>query len=89
MNLFVRPDGTAQCLYSEDIDLTKLGALGIARASHVEPTATLPVKWCADLAPVGGPMLGPFDTRNQALAAEEAWLNNKMASGHVAATGAL
>jgi hypothetical protein len=44
----------------------------ILRASYVEPNAT--GRWAADLDPVGGPVLGPFDHRSEALAAEQAWL---------------
>ncbi|MCI0640167.1 MAG: hypothetical protein L0Y70_13925 [Gemmataceae bacterium] len=44
----------------------------VERASHVEPD---PVgHWWADLAPVGGPLLGPFDRRSEALQAESTWL---------------
>ena len=32
------------------------------------------VGWLADLSPVNGPVLGPFDRRSEALAAELAWL---------------
>ena len=78
MNIYVRPDGTAQCVYTEAIDLATLGALDIRRASHVEPLASQPGKWSADLAPVGGPVLGPFNTRAAALAAEVAWLENEL-----------
>lgn len=31
-------------------------------------------KWWADLLPVGGPVLGPFDKRQEALDAETEWL---------------
>jgi len=72
MELVVHPDGTAQCVYGEDINLSTLGLLSIRRASHVEPTAS--GQWLADLSPVGGPMLGPFSQRSEALAAEQAWL---------------
>jgi hypothetical protein len=37
MQLVIGPDGSGRCLYGEDIDLGKLGALTISRASHVEP----------------------------------------------------
>ena len=70
MQLVILSDGSGRCLYSEAIDLRQLGALSISRASHVEPDAT--GQWLADLSPVGGPQLGPFATRGQALAAEEA-----------------
>lgn len=81
MNIFIRPNGNAQCLYAEDINLAELGSLSIARASHVEPVENCTSLWSADLAPVGGPVLGPFETRRQALAAEADWLNSKMATG--------
>jgi hypothetical protein len=72
MELFIRPDGTIRCLYGEGLDLAALGPLSIARASHVEPDGE--GRWHADLAPVGGPTLGPFPRRGEALAAEAAWL---------------
>ncbi len=64
--------GQVRCLYDERVDLTVLGQLSITRASHVEPDAE--GRWWADLKPVGGPRLGPFAQRSQALAAEHAWL---------------
>ena len=72
MQLLVQPDGKVRCVYGEEIDLGALGSIAIRRASHVEPDAR--GKWWADLAPVGGPKLGPFDRRTQALDAERAWL---------------
>jgi len=33
--------------------------------------------WWADMLPVGGPVLGPFDTHEDAIAAEVEWLNAK------------
>jgi hypothetical protein len=78
MNIFIRPNGDAQCLYGENINLAALGAIDIRRASHVEPMPEQPGKWGADMAPVAGPFLGPFDTRAEALAAEVAWLDNEL-----------
>ena len=72
LELIVGPDGRLKCLYDEAIDLATLGRLMITRGSHVEPTAD--GRWTADLSPVGGPSLGPFEYRSQALAAERAWL---------------
>jgi hypothetical protein len=72
MDLVVGPEGRVRCVYDEAIDLASLGAVAIARASHVEPDAA--GRWVADLAPVGGPALGPFPRRGEALAAERAWL---------------
>ncbi|HEX5105881.1 MAG TPA: hypothetical protein VFV87_18815 [Pirellulaceae bacterium] len=72
MQLVIEPSGGVRCLYGETIDLAALGALTISRGSHVEPTAG--GQWLCDLSPVTGPVLGPFDCRSQALAAEVAWL---------------
>jgi hypothetical protein len=72
MRLVISPTGSVRCLYSEELDLAALGKLEIARASYVEPTAD--GQWLADLAPVGGPVLGPFAQRSDALAAEVEWL---------------
>jgi hypothetical protein len=72
MNLLVLPDGTVRAIYAEDIDLTKLGTALIRRASHVEPDSQ--GRWMADLSPVSGPVLGSFNLRSEALAAELDWL---------------
>ncbi len=72
MELHIAPDGTVRCLYGEELDLSALGIVQIARASHVEPDEL--GGWQVDLSPVGGPALGPFDLRSQALAAERGWL---------------
>ena len=72
MDLIVHSGGGISCVYSEALDLSSFGALAIRRASHVEPDAQ--GHWIADLAPVGGPKLGPFNQRSDALAAEQAWL---------------
>ncbi|NBT75126.1 hypothetical protein EBZ80_25190 [bacterium] len=78
MNLYVRPNGTAQCLYDEKIPLGELGQLDIKRASHVEPDPDTPGEWLADMAPVGGPLFKGFKSRADALVAEAKWLNDKM-----------
>jgi hypothetical protein len=85
MNLYFRPNGTAQCLYGENISLAALGTLDIKRASHVEPDQTKPGTWYIDLSPVGGPRVSGFESRATALAAEEAWLNQKMRQENVRA----
>ncbi len=46
------------------------------RVSNVEPEGNV---WYADMKPVNGPKLGPFDTRKEALDAEVAWVNGKLA----------
>jgi hypothetical protein len=72
MNIVIRPDGSLRCLYDETLDLTLLGKLEIRRGSHVEPDEA--GRWWADLCPVSGPKLGPFDRRSEALTAERDWL---------------
>lgn len=75
MLLIVDARGTTRGIYGEAMDLARLGSLAIRRASFVEPDAH--GRWWADLAPVGGPKLGPFDRRSAALAAEMNWLENQ------------
>lgn len=72
MQILIAPDGTLRCLYEELIDLREFGPLAISRGSHVEPTRD--GQWTADLSPVGGPVLGPFLSRSEALVAERRWL---------------
>ena len=80
MKLLIRPDGTVRAIYSEAIDLAVLGRPTITRASHVEPGQD--GRWRADLSPVGGPVLGPFDRRSEALEAEVAWLERNWLLDH-------
>ncbi|MBC8351000.1 MAG: hypothetical protein H8E66_03385 [Planctomycetes bacterium] len=72
MELVVSSQGVVRCLYEETLSLESLGTLRIMRASHVEPDST--GKWYADLAPVDGPRLGPFDRRSEALNSEHDWI---------------
>lgn len=72
MQLIVEPDGSVHCVYSETLDLSVLGKVLIRRGSYVEPTPE--GRWVADLSPVNGPILGPFEKRSEALAAELCWL---------------
>lgn len=72
MELVIHTGGNVRCVYDETLDLTTLGPLDIRRASYVEPTPR--GRWNADLSPVQGPNLGPFESRSEALLAEQAWL---------------
>ncbi len=72
MDLVVDRAGQVRCVYGEAIDLATLGRAEITRASHVEPDPG--GHWLADLRLVGGPVLGPFAHRSEALEAERAWL---------------
>ena len=79
MQLWIDTRGNVRCLYGEALDLSGLGPLTIRRASHVE--ADDAGNWWADLAPVGGPTLGPFAWRSQALDAERQWLEAHWLTG--------
>jgi hypothetical protein len=72
MQLVIGKDGRVRGIYGEEIDLAVFGTAKIDRTSHVEPDAQ--GRWMADLSPVGGPTLGPFDRRSEALEAEVSWL---------------
>ena len=72
MELVVGVDGGMRCIYDEALDLRALGKLQITRASHVEPDRD--GNWWADMGPVGGPVLGPYGSRSEALQAERGWL---------------
>ncbi len=72
MELVVGCDGVAQCTYDEALDLREIGRLKINRVSHVEPDRD--GSWWADMGPVDGPVLGPYGSRSEALAAERGWL---------------
>ena len=69
----IDPDGRVRFIWSDELaGLLALGTPEVRRGSHVEPTPA--GQWEADLAPVGGPKLGPFTLRSEALQAETEWL---------------
>jgi hypothetical protein len=75
-NLSISSDGIVTLIYDDDrADLMAEGKTTIARASHVEPQGS---EWIADMAPVGGPVLGPYPLRKMALDAEVEWLTRKL-----------
>ncbi len=65
--------GEVRFIHDDDLAeaMRGLGTSTTARASRVEPTEG---GWKADLAPVQGPVLGPFPRRSTALEAEVEWL---------------
>jgi len=77
MLMVIDPAGSVHCLYGEQIDLSSLGEVTIRRASFVEPDRN---GWYADLSPVGGPTIGPFPLRSQALQAEFLWLEQYLST---------
>jgi hypothetical protein len=72
MELVVDAGGDVRCIYDETLDLREIGRLQITRASHVEPDNE--GYWWADMGPSGGPVLGPYGSRSEALEAEREWL---------------
>lgn len=69
--------GVMRAIYDDALaPLLADGDFTITRASHVEPA---PGGWTADMAPSGGPVLGPFSTRAEALTEEVAWLRKHRA----------
>jgi hypothetical protein len=76
MELVVDAGGDVRCVYGEELDLREIGKLQITRASHVEPDAE--GYWWADMGPVDGPVLGPYDSRTEALQAERGWLEARV-----------
>jgi hypothetical protein len=76
MELVVDAGGDVRCIYDEALDLRELGKLQITRASHVEPDRD--GFWWADMGPSGGPILGPFGNRGEAVQAERIWLKTHL-----------
>ncbi len=76
MRIRIDRRGHFRAIYGEMIDLHSFGRLSIRRASNVEPTSN--GHWLADLSPVGGPLLGPFQKRSEAIQAELDWLSEQL-----------
>lgn len=72
LDVVVDADGSIRAIYSDDLApiLRAVGSTTVRRASNVEPDGD---GWAADLSPVDGPTLH-HDRREDALAAEVAWL---------------
>jgi hypothetical protein len=84
MEAFIEPDGTITYVYSDLLAkvFAGQGETKTQRASHVEPTADN--RWTADMSPVEpGVVLGPFDTHEEAITAEVAFLHKRMIAGPV------
>lgn len=76
-NIVVDPAGMIRFIYQDDLKpLLAVGTSRIRRASHVEPSDDGSCRWTADMSPVQGPMLGPFNSRQEALRAEVQFLND-------------
>lgn len=72
MSITVTPDGNLKFIWDDRLDeLKHAGEFHRRRASYVESAGT---QWTADMSPVGGPLLGPFELHKYAISAETAWL---------------
>lgn len=75
----VSAEGVIRFIYDDALlGLLSEGKPSVTRASHVEPCALGWGGWIADLSPVSGPVLGPYTTRHEALAAEVEWINTNI-----------
>lgn len=77
--IVITDGGSILHLYDDALRDLIEGKITIQRASHVEPTAD--GRWTADMSPafpMSGPVLGPFETRAEALAAEREYLNARL-----------
>lgn len=72
MDIFIKPDGAVQALYTDDFDFETLGKREISKASYIEVDEQS--QFWSDLSPVDGPRLGPFYKRSQAIKAEQDWI---------------
>lgn len=78
-HIFITPDGHIIFQHDDDVAsaLHPLGSPTTRRASHVEPHPTRPGQWIANMTPINNDVplaLGPFNRRDEALAAEKTWL---------------
>jgi hypothetical protein len=77
-SIAIRPDGSLSFIYDDKLaDLCEHGEAVTRRVSYVEPSGK---GWTADLAPVNGPVLGPYRLREDALATERQWLEENLFS---------
>jgi len=74
LRVVIAKDGSTVFVYDDLLAplAARPGAV-TSRASHVEPVKD-GAGWTADMRPSGGPVLGPFTLRAEALAAERQWL---------------
>lgn len=81
-SIIIKPDGTILFVYDDRLlTILEEGDANVVRASHVEPIKFRPIGglmelsgWQADLTPIGGPILGPFLYRSEAISKEIKWI---------------
>ena len=80
MKVLIKRTGEVEYIYDDILQtIFSLKDRKIERASHVEPCDD--GRWTADMKPSGGGVLGPFETRRDALEAEVEWLERRMYGG--------
>lgn len=83
IEIVIHVDGTIQMVHDDDAaGLFKGETVTTFRASHVEPNPS-GAGWIADMRTVGGPVLGPFERRDEALNEEVRILTAMMTEGKV------
>jgi len=81
VHLYVDEDGSVTFVHDDRVAeaLGDLGKATTTRVSHVEPDHL--GGWAADMRPLGGPVLGSYRTRQEALAAELEWVAQYLDGG--------
>ena len=77
MQIVIKPSGVFISVYDDAFDYGDFGKPQIRRASRVEPDDS--GRWIADLSPIDGPKLGPFNKHNEAVEAELEYVNAMLA----------
>lgn len=82
MDIIITAGGNLRFIHNDEFSiLMDNGHTTITRASHVEPASVYGIgtarQWAADMSPSNGPVLGPFESRSDALAAEVKWLQDQ------------
>lgn len=73
----INPEGVATFVWSDELAKLKTeGNCKIERVSNVEPNDQS--EWMADMMLISGPILGPFETRQEAIDAELRYIWDNM-----------
>ncbi|MCC7421818.1 MAG: hypothetical protein IT428_16185 [Planctomycetaceae bacterium] len=76
-SIVIGEQGGMRFIWQDDLaPMLALGKPNVERVSRVEPDEK--GRWWAILEPVGGPTLGPFTLRGDAIAAEIEWLEKNV-----------
>lgn len=84
-DVYLRPDGSFECVYSDVVDVSELGRVEIERASHVEFDNGLQcwvVEWTERMDILRKEGKAYFEKRDEALAWEVEQINAVMAEGY-------